>query len=134
MVSVRRVTLGREPHTYCLCFPFSLQDNPEVEKRDPQELVGEYPGVEGARGRSLSLTQSQVASLCFHRGSSSAMNLSLDSDSQGLWHFLRRLGETPREQFFWSHLRQEDPLAQNPSPALKDETRRDLASVVRNKS
>ena len=99
-MSVRRVTLGREPHTYCLCFPLSLQDNPEVEKRDPQELVGEYPGVEGARGRSLSLTQSQVASLCFHRGSSSAMNLSLDSDSQGLWHFLRRLGETPREQFF----------------------------------
>ena len=50
------------PHLLLVFFFFLLQDNPEVEKRDPQELVGEYPGVEGTRGRSLSLTQSQLAS------------------------------------------------------------------------
>ncbi|XP_066876633.1 SAP30-binding protein isoform X1 [Kogia breviceps] len=86
------------------------KDNPEVEKRDPQELVGEYPGGEAwgePRGqvsephpeptgfqprRRLLSAPAKAAALpqaCVFRL------------SQGLWHFLRRLEKTPREQFFF---------------------------------
>lgn len=85
-----------------------LQDNPEIEKRDPQELVGEYPAG-GLGGTFLSLAQSKRASshtgpaaarctrlLGLSRGSCSARSL-VSSGSQGLGHFLSGLGKTPRE-------------------------------------
>lgn len=95
------------PHLLLVFFFFLLQDNPEVEKRDPQELVGEYPGVEGTRGQ-VSEPHPEPAGFQPRRWLLSAaaeaaaqlLSLSLDSNSQGLWHFLRCLGETPREQFF----------------------------------
>lgn len=43
-VSAKRVTVAHEPSLTLVWF-FSWQDNTEAEKRDPQELVGEYPRV-----------------------------------------------------------------------------------------
>lgn len=58
---MKRGTAGQESRAYLPVFVSLLQDNPEVEKRDPQELVGKYPrGSLG--GRCLSLAQSELAS------------------------------------------------------------------------
>lgn len=40
---MKRVTIVRSPGSPPGISVSLLQDNPEVEKRDPQELVGKYP-------------------------------------------------------------------------------------------
>lgn len=78
----------------CISAPV-LQDNPEAEKRDPQELVGKYWGASRA---SSEPRPEQLAS--GHAGPTCLPHL-----SRGLWHFLRCLGKTPRKQFFFdSHI------------------------------
>lgn len=73
-----------------------MQDNPEVEKRDPQELVGEYPGAGGGEPHAEPTGFQPRRWLLSASAKAAALLL-----SQGLWHFLRRLGKTPREQFFF---------------------------------
>lgn len=80
---MKRVTVAQEP-SLPLCVSFSPQDNTEAEKRDPQELVGEYPKVTLL---SLSLSSWLIYAKPLFFGASHCCE-QFPFTLRDLWHFL----------------------------------------------
>lgn len=86
---LRKAAWGRSQAHSCVCL--SLQDDPEVEKRDPQELVGKFPGSSGHVSEPCRGLRARP--LCCDPGLSSSLS--------GPLAFPTCPGETPRTILLW---------------------------------